>query len=180
MTEELYSIIKSNPIIIETLFHLKKYEINIINEKKRTIIKSCPLNHIYEFLPILKELFNELFKYDNDISYLITEIFENNSIIYEIKLNNHPIFENYNYIYNFRFYINLFNDKSNKNKINIQLSTNNIDIFDPNPLNQTIIYIITKYLENDHIDYIKNNILEKELKPLLSNINHHSFELNII
>lgn len=180
MTEELYSIIKSNPIVIETLFHLNKYEINIINEKKRIIIKSSSLNDIYEYLPILKDLFNDLFKYNNDISYLITEIFENNCIIYEIKLNNHPIFENFNYIYNFSFYINLSLDKSNKNKINIQLKTNKINIDDINPLNQTIIHIITNYLENDHIKYIKKDILEKELKPLLSNINPHSFELNII
>lgn len=178
MIKDLYSIIISNSIIIETLFHLDKYDLNIINSKKRNIIKKCPFNHIYEFLPILKELFNEIFKEDNDISYLITETFDNNSINYEIRLNKHPIFDNYEYIYNFRFYIQISNHISNK--INIQLKTNKIDVNDPNPFNQTIIHIISNYLENDHITYVKNNILEKELKPILSSLNPHSFELNII
>ena len=182
MTKELYNVIITNPIFIETLFHLNKYQVNNINDTKRTFIKPCSINNIYEYIPILKELFKELFKEDNEISYFITETFENNSIIYEIKLNNHPLFDNYDYIYKFRFYIHLYNDIdiSNKNKINIRLNTNKIIIDDFNPINQTIINIITDYLENDHINYIKNDILEKELKPLLSSINHHSFELNII
>ncbi len=178
MTKEFYSLIISNPEIIETLFHLNKYEINNINEKNRIIIKYCPLNHIYEHIPLLKDLFNELLNNNNDMSYIINETFENNSIIYEIKLNNHPIFDNYDYIYKFRFYIYLSIDKSNKNKINIFLKTNNIN--DVNPINQTIINIITNYIENEHINNIKKNIIEKELKPIISSINHHSFELNII
>ena len=176
MSRELYSIIKTNPIIIKTLFHLNKYEVNNINKTNRIIIKYCSINHIYEYIPILKEIFKE----ENDISYLISETFENNSIIYEIKLNNHPIFDNYDYIYKFRFFIYLSNDISNKNKINIHLKTNKININDPNPINHTIINIITNYIENDHINFIKNNIIEKELKPLLSSINPHFFELNII
>ena len=176
MTRELYSIITTNPIIIETLFHLNKYQLNIINETKRTFIKPCSINNIYNYIPIIKELFKE----ETDISYLITETFENNSIIYEIKLNNHPLFDKYDYIYKFRFFIHLYNDISNNNKINIHLKTNKINIDDPNPINQTIIHIITNYLENDHINYIKNEIIEKELKPVLSTINPHFFELNII
>lgn len=180
MTKDFYSIILNNSAIIETLFHLDKYDLNIINSTKRNIIKKCPFNHIYEFLPILKDFFNEIFKEDNDISYLITETFDNNSINYEIRLNKHPIFDNYDYIYNFRFYIQISNDISNKNKMNIHLKTNKIDVNDPNPINQTIIHIISNYLENDHITYVKKDIIEKELKPLLSSLNPRSFELNII
>jgi hypothetical protein len=181
MTKELYSLILSNSIIIETLFHLNNnYQINIINQTKRTIVKSCPLYHIYDYIPILKDLFNDIYNENNNLSYLITETFENNSIIYEIKINNHPLFDNYNYIYKFRFYIYLSIDDNNKNKINIHLKTNKINIDDPNPINHTIINIITNYIENDHINYIKKDILEKELKPLLSSINPHFFELNII
>jgi hypothetical protein len=176
---DLYSIIISNPIIIETLFHLNNnYQINYINSTKRTFNKTCDIIHIYKYLPILKELF--INKNINDITYLITETFDNNSIIYEIKLNNHPILDNYDYIYNFRFFIHLYIDEYNKNKINIILKTNKINIIDPNPFNQTIIYFISNYLENEHMNYIKNDIIDKELKQIFLNLNPHSFELNII
>jgi hypothetical protein len=101
---------------------------------------------------------------------------EDNSIKYEIRLNNNPLFDNFDFVYKFRFYIYLSIDISNKNKINIILKTNKNNINDHNP----IIHIITNYLENEHINYIKQDIIEKELKPVLSSINHHSFELNIV
>jgi hypothetical protein len=181
MLKELYSLILSNSTIIETLFHLNNnYQINNINQTKRTIIKFCSLYQIYNYIPIIKDLLNDIYNNDNVVSYLITETFENKSIIYEIKINNHPLFDNYNYIYKFRFFIYLSIDNNNKNKINIQLKTNNINIDDPNPINHTIFHIISNYIENDHINYIKKDILEKELKPLLSSISPHFFELNII
>jgi hypothetical protein len=173
---ELYSHIISNHRIIETLFHLDNYDLIVINSTKRMIIKYCPFNHIYEYLPFLKDILND----DKDISYIIMETYENNSILYEISLNKHHLFNDYEYIYNFRFYIQISNDKFNKNKINIQIKTNKIDINEPNPIHQTIIHIIFNYLENEHINYIKNEIIEKELKPLLLSLNPRSFELNII
>ena len=173
--KDLYSIIISNPIIIETLFHLKKYEINVIDKTKRTFIKFYPFKNIFIYFPILKDLFNDN-KDIKEISYLITETLEDNSIKYEIRLNNNPLFDNFDYVYKFSFYIYLSIDISNKNKINIILKTNKNNINDHNP----IIHIITNYLENEHINYIKQDIIEKELKPVLSSINHHSFELNIV
>ena len=173
MSDKFYSIIINNPIFIETLFHLDKYEINTINSKKRSFIKKTTFNHIYDYIPILKEIFND----NNDISYFITETFENNAVIYEIKLNDNPLFKDYDYIYKFRFFICFLVDK---NKINVLLKTNKINVNDINPINQTIIHMISNYLENDHINYVKNNIIEKEIKPLLTSFNHHSFVLNII
>jgi hypothetical protein len=173
---DLYSIIINNPIIIETLFHLKNYEIITINSTKRTFIKNYNIENIYNHIPILKDFLND--NNINDISYLITETFENNSIIYEIKINNHPVLDNYDFLYKFRFFIYLSFDKYNKNKINIILK--NLTINDINPLNQTIIFIISNYLENEHINYIKNDIIDKELKQIFLNLNPHSFELNII
>jgi hypothetical protein len=173
--KDFYSIIISNPIIIETLFHLKKYEINIIDERKRTFIKIYPFKNIFIYFPILKDFFNDN-KDIKEISYLITETLKDNSIKYEIRLNNNQLFDNFDYVYKFRFYIYLSIDVSNKNKINIILKTNKNNINDPNP----IIHIITNFLENEHTNYIKQDIIEKELKPVLSSINHHSFELNIV
>ena len=177
--KDLYSIIISNPIIIETLFHLKKYEINVIDKTKRTFIKFYPFKNIFIYFPILKDLFNDN-KDIKEISYLITETLEDNSIKYEVRLNNNPLFDNFDYVYKFSFYIYLSIDISNKNKINIILKTNKNNINDPNPINQTIINFITNYLENEHMNYIKQDIIEKELIPVLSSINHHSFELNIV
>lgn len=175
MSDELYSIILKNPIIIETLFHIKNYKLNIINSNKRTFIKITPFNEIYNYLPILRNFIKD----DNEISYFITETYQDNSIIYEIKLNNHHLFNDYQFIYNLKFFICFSIDNTDKNKINISLKTNKIND-EINPINQTIINIISNYLENDHMDYIKNNIIHKELKPLFSSINHRSFVLNII
>jgi hypothetical protein len=173
--KDLYSIIISNPIIIETLFHLKKYEINVIDKTKRTFIKFYPFKNIFIYFPILKDLFNDN-KDIKEISYLITETLRDNSIKYEVRLNNNPLFDNFDYVYKFSFYIYLSIDISNKNKINIILKTNKNNINDHNP----IINFITNYLENEHMNYIKQDIIEKELIPVLSSINHHSFELNIV
>jgi len=178
MTYDFYSLIINNPIIIETLFHLHNYNISIINPNKRIINKTCNINNIFEYLPLLKCFFNN----DLDINYIITETFFNNSFKYKIKLAYNPIFNNYDYIYKFRFYIFLSLDNINNNVINIYMKTNKkfIQIKENNPFNLSVVHLIIHYLENDHMTYIKNNILNNELKPLLSSLNPHSFELNII
>jgi len=168
MIKDLYSIIKSNLIFIETLFHLNNnYQIKNINSTKRIIIKTTSIYHIYKYIPILKDILKD----NCDISYLITETFENDIIKYEIKLDYNPIFDNYDILYKFCFFIYISNENG---KINISLKTN--DINDPNPL----IFIIKNYLDNQHMNYVKNDILEKEIRPLLSSFNPHSFELNIV
>jgi hypothetical protein len=169
MIKDLYSIIKSNLIFIETLFHLKdNYQIQNINSTKRIIIKTTPSYHIYEYIPILKDFLKDEY---NFISYLITETFENDIIKYEIKLNYNPLFNNYDVFYKLSFFIYISNENG---KINFYLKTN--DINDPNPM----IFIIKNYLDNQHMNYVKNDILEKEIRPLLSSFNPHSFELNIV
>ena len=67
-----------------------------------------------------------------------------------------------------------------KNKIIIHFDINkndfNLDI-NTNPLHHTIILLALNYLENNHIDYLKNEIILKDVKSI---INRHSFELDII
>ena len=47
-----------------------------------------------------------------------------------------------------------------------------LELNDTNPINQTIFHIIKNYLHNDHKNYVK--------KEIISTINLHSFELNIV
>jgi hypothetical protein len=170
-----YSFLIDNPIIIETLFNMNNYEIKNIDSNKRIIIKTFEFNNIYNYLPIIKSL---VIKNQNDISFIIKEKFINNDfIIYKIKLNKHPLIDNYDFIYKFKFYIfiSFYN-----NKLNIILKNKDIKYYDLNCFKLTIFNIIKNYLDNDFIIHIKKNILEKNLKPLLANLNPHSFELNII
>jgi hypothetical protein len=180
MIDNLYSIIINNPIIIETLFNLETYELTTINPNKRIIIKKSTFDNIYKYIPILKDFFNEIFINDNEFSYIITETFEIDYIKYEIKLHKNNIFDNYDYLYKFSFLIYLSFDTNNKNKINIHLENNKINTYDKNLINQTIIYIITNYLENEQMEFIKINTINNKLKPIFSSLNPHSFELNII
>lgn len=175
MINELYENIISNPKIIETLFHLETYDIETINPTKRIITKYYSFEKIYKCIPIIKELFKE--DENKLISFKITEIFENNEILYEVKLKENPILNNNHYFYDFSSLVRFI---CNDNKIDIILKNNKTDINEQNPINLLIINIIISYLDNDNIMFIKNNILEKELKPLLYSINPHSFVLNII
>ena len=176
----MYDLITGNPNFIEKLFHLKDYDISVINPNERIIYKHSNFNHIYIYIPVLKEIFgdviNDLFKNNPQISYIINETYDdtNKSCHYEIRIKEHPIFSNYDFIYQFRFYLTLELDKSNKNKINIHMNTNGdtMELNDTNPINQTIFHIIKNYLHNDHKNYVK--------KEIISTINLHSFELNIV
>ena len=51
---------------------------------------------------------------------------------------------------------------------------------DMNPVNKIIIMIMLNYFENEHGSYYKRVVLEEKLKPLIADISHRSFELNII
>ena len=178
-------LITENPIIIETLFHLKEYNISIATQDKRIIHKYSNFNHIYKYAPLLKDVFadiiNQLFKDEKNITYIITENYDDlkKSFNYEIKIKEHPIFNNYNFIYQFVFNLTLELDKYDKNKINIFMTSNSneIELNDSNPIKQAIFYVIKNYLKNDHTNYVKKEIFENNLKKIF---NHHSFELNII
>jgi hypothetical protein len=111
---------------------------------------------------------------------IITETFDkrSNQFNYEIRLAENKLFESITNLYRFRYYIHL---SENKSKINSSLSINKNDVDDDmNPINKIIIMIMLNYFENDHGSYYKKVVLEEKLKPLIDDISHHSFELNII
>ncbi len=178
----LKSFIYNNPHLIFTLFHIHKPNLSIINHNERIIIKPYELYYLYKNLPILKDFFSNLLQ-NNDITLIIHESFDesNQSFTYSISLQENPIFNEFKYIYDITYNIHLSPDKSNKNNINCSTSVHkNISTTIDNPLYNSILLIIINYLEQEHTQYIKNEILLKEFKPLFDKTNHHSFVLNII
>jgi len=175
--------IKNNNSIIKTLFHVDDNNIRIINDNKREIIKNYRTAKIFMFMPLLKDLLFEILKDISVIQLIITETFDNNNNLfnYEIKLAKNKLFENITNLYRFRYYINLYQDKIDKSKINSDLSIQKNDVDDDNnPINKIIIMIMLNYFENEHSNYYKKVVLEDQLKPLIDDISHHSFVLNII
>jgi hypothetical protein len=175
--------IRNNPSILKTLFHVDDDGIKVIDNNSREIIKNYRTAKLFRFLPILKDILQEILKDISTIKLIIIETFDvsNNSFNYEIKVAENKLFENITNIYKFRYYIHLTLDKKNKNKINSSLSMNKNDVDDDyNPINKVIIMIMLNYFENEHPNYYKKVILEEKLKPLITAISHHSFELNII
>ena len=175
--------IRNNICIIKTLFHVNDDGIRIIDNNSREIIKNYRTAKLFRFLPILKDILEEILKDVSTIKLIIIETFNNsnNSFDYEIKVAENKLFENITNIYKFRYYIHLVLDKTDKTKINSYLTMNKNNVDDDfNPINKVIIMIMLNYFENEHPNYYKKVILEDKLKPLISNISHHSFELNII
>jgi len=173
----------NNSSILKTLFHVDDNGIRVINNNSREIIKNYRTAKLFRFLPILKDILEEILKDISTIKLIIIETYNssNNSFDYEIKVAENKLFENITNIYKFRYYIHLILDKTDKRKINASLSMNKNDVDDDfNPINKVIIMIMLNYFENEHPNYYKKVILEEKLKPLITNISHHSFELNII
>ena len=172
--------IRNNNIIIKTLFHIDDNCIKVIDNKTRIIIKNYKTSKMFIFMPLLKDLLEELLKDVNTIQIIITETYNKslNTFNYEIKLAENKLFENITNLYKFRYYIHL---NENNGKINASLKSekNNADD-DINPLNKIIIMIMLNYFENEHPDYYKKIVLKDQLEPLITNISHHSFVLNII
>ncbi len=181
-TKNFKSFIRNNISIVKTLFHVDDENITVIDDNTRSITKHYKTSKLFMFIPILKEMLNEILK---DISFIQLDIKEtfnkkNNEFIYEISLAENTLFENITNLYKFRYYITLNNNK-NTNDItsSIYLHKNNVED-DINPINKIIIMIMLNYLENEHPNYYKKVVLEEQLKPLISSISHHSFVLNII
>jgi hypothetical protein len=131
-------------------------------------------------MPLLKDILYELLKDIHTIQLIITETFDkkSNQFNYEIRLAENKLFESITSLYRFRYYIHLSEEKS---KINASLSMNKNDVEDDmNPINKIIIMIMLNYFENEHGDYYKRVVLEEKLKPLIDEISHHSFVLNIV
>lgn len=181
MSSNFKEFIRNNNSIVKTLFHVDDANINIIDDNTRVITKLYRTSKMFMFIPVLKDMLNEILK---DISFIqldIKETFDKkkNEFTYEISLAENPLFQGITNLYKFRYYI-ILNNK-NKNNINssIHLDKNNVDD-DINPVNKIIIMIMLNYLENEHPCYYKKVVLEEQVKPLISSISHHSFELNII
>jgi len=172
----------NNNSIIKTLFHVSENDIKKINNNSREIIKNYRTAKIFMFMPLLKEILEELLKDISSIKLIIIETYDsnNNTFNYEIKLAENKLFENITSLYKFRYYIHISQDMNDKTKINTSLSLNKNDIEDDyNPLNKIIIMIMLNYFENEHPSYYKKVVLEEQLKPLITNISNNSFKLNI-
>lgn len=175
--------IRNNNSIIRTLFHVDDNSIKVIDNNTREIIKNYRTAKIFMFMPLLKDILNEILKDIPTIQLKIIESYDkkNNQFNYHIKLCENKLFENITNIYRFDYYIHLNEDKNDKSKINVTLSMNKNNIEDENnPLNKIIIMIMLNYFENEHPSYYKKVVLQEQLKPLIDEISRHSLVLNII
>lgn len=159
MNNNIESLIKNNFSILTALFHITENSVKVINDKKRIFTKDIYTNRILESIPNLNFLFKE-----NDlkiISLKIKEIYNENKqeFSYKIKINHN----NYK---NIDLFIKLTQDKNN---INASIHFDNFY----NNITYDIIFAIMS-------NYYKVVYLEQTLKPLISDISHHSFVLNII
>jgi hypothetical protein len=158
--------IKNNFDILNILFHINENNLTIINNNIRIIKKDIYISNIFNSLPILKTLLEDIL---NEFILIETKIKEsynqnNNEFIYKIKFYNPKISH-------IKAFIKL---KEINNKINISIDIiNNNNCIISNKLTEDII-------GNIIINYYKANFIEKDLKTFLENTNHHSFELNII
>jgi len=177
------AFIRNNNSIIQTLFHVDNNNIKIIDDNTREIIKNYRTAKIFIFMPLLKDILNEILKDVPIVQLKIIETYDNknNQFNYLIKLCENKLFENITNIYRFNYFIHLYQDKIDKSKINVTLSMNKNNIEDDNnPLNKIIIMIMLNYFENEHPSYYKKVVLQDQLKPLIDNISLHSLVLNII
>lgn len=157
-------LIKDNFEILRTLFHINETNLIVLNDKKRIIKKDIYISRIYETLPMIKGLLDEILK---DLLLIKTEIKEvfnkdNNEFIYTIKFNNSRI-------NNYKVFMKL--TLKTKSKINgsIYFINKNKDV---NIIDNIIINII--------LNYYKSEFLEKDLKKLIHNLSNDSFELLIL
>lgn len=158
--------IKNNFNILNILFHVNENNLTIINDNTRIIKKDIYVSNIFDSLPILQSLLDDILKEFILIETKIKESFNqnNNEFIYKIKFYNPKISH-------IKAFIKL---KEINNKINISLDiTNSNNNLISNKITEDII-------GNIIINYYKANFIEKDLKNFLQNTNHHSFELNII
>jgi len=156
-------LIKDNFEILKTLFHINENNLVVLDDKKRIIVKDIYMSRTYESLPMIKELLDEIFKDLLIIKTEIKEVFnkDNNEFIYKIKFNNSKI-------NNYKVFMKL--TLKDKNKINVSINYINKNE-DSNIIDNIIINVI--------LNYYKSEFLEKDLKKLVNNLNHDSFELLI-
>lgn len=156
-------LIKNNFEILKTLFHINESNLTILDDKKRIIVKDIYMSRLYESLPMIKELLDEIFKDLLIIKTEIKEVFnkDNNEFIYTVKFNNSKI-------NNYKVFMKL--TLKDKNKINVSINYINKNE-DSNIIDNIIINVI--------LNYYKSEFLEKDLKNLINNLNQDSFDLLI-
>jgi len=172
----LKSLIYNNPIIIKSLFHLQNPIFNIINDNKRTFIKPYNTSFISHYLPVIIPFIPKELKF---INFIVHETYNPtiNQFTYSISLQENELSRDFKHLSLIKFNIHL---SQYNNIINCHTSVSQEpSIYIPNPFQQSISFIILNYLEHQHTHYIKNDILLKEIKPIIENLNHHSFVLNI-
>ena len=161
--------IKNNFSILKTLFHINEDNLYVIDNNTRIIKKKIYISNIFNSIPILKGLLEEILK---DLLLIETKITEkynniNNEFLYKIKFYNSKISH-------IRVYLKLNVDNINTNIINISINiTRKNNTFNTDTITEDII-------SNIIVNYYKSNFIENDLKTLFKTINHHSFELNII
>jgi len=183
MDNDFKVFVRNNPSIISTLFHVSENNIEVINDNTRIIHKCYKTNKLFMFVPMLKDILNDILKDVNGIDLNIIENYDENNkeFNYEVKLCENKLFENITNLYKFSYIIFISQDKNNKNKINAGVKINKNDVEDDiNPLNKIIIMLMINYFENEQVNYYKEVVFQNQLKPLIKNLSHHSFELNII
>ena len=161
--------IKNNFSILKTLFHINEDNLYVIDDNTRIIKKKIYISNIFNSIPILKGLLEEILKDLLLIETKITETFNknNNEYLYKIKFYNSKISH-------IRVYLKLNVDNINTNIINISINiTRKNNTFNTDTITEDII-------SNIIVNYYKSNFIENDLKTLFKTINHHSFELNII
>ena len=127
-------LIKDNFEILKTLFHINESNLIVLNDKKRIIRKDIYISRIYETLPMIKGLLDEILK---DLLLIKTEIKEifnenKNEFIYKIKFNNSRI-------NNYKVFMKLTLKTENKINGSIYFINKNKDI---NIIDNIIINII--------------------------------------
>jgi len=154
-------LIKNNMEILRTLFHINENNLNIIDDKRRIIRKDVKIERIYQALPIIKDLVDEIFKDFLVIETKIKEIYydDKNEFIYKIKFNNPKIS-------NYKFYIKL--SLKDENKINCDI--NYINKKNENDILFTLILNII-------VNYYKSEFIENDLKKLIKKLTNNYFDL---
>lgn len=151
--------IKNNFSITKTMFHVNETDIEVIDSYTRVITKNYNLNRLYNYIPIVQPIIEEILKDLTDFKIIINENYNNSNktFTYHITFD----IDNFKDIYAFVF---LSQDRNDKNKINISVNTNKD--------HELACILMTNHYKNNH--------LENQLKPLIANLSHHSLALNII
>ena len=166
MNNNFELLIKNNFSIIKTLFCITESSVKIVDENTRIFRKDFRMERLFQYIPVLKGPFEDVFPSLKVIPLIIKEKFEAGKLqfIYKLKFMEETI-------KNFKVIIKLICNPNN-NQIYAY-----VDLKKKNNSNN---FIIDEIAPPIIINYYKIAFLENELKPLISKLSHHFFALNII